>query len=447
MIEPIPYLENSADLFACVANDAWAVFLDSCCLAAPAGRFDVIAFQPKTTLQAYANHSLITHADGTTETVTTPALDLLKALLTKHKNKNSAVPAELPFRGGAIGYFSYDLCRTLEKLPNIAADDCEIPLMQIGFYDTFIVVDHHIKSAWFVTDTGKSFSEIFFNVIAREVNPFKLITPFKSNFTKETYATAFKKIKNYIFEGDCYQVNLSQRFSASFTGTLFPVYQQLRKINPAPYAAYLNLPQTTVMSFSPEQFIHCEANQVSTSPIKGTRPRDLDPIKDAANKTALQHSEKDHAENLMIVDLLRNDLGRVCEYGSINVKKLFSLESFANVHHLISTIEGRLRPSYSSIDLLQACFPGGSITGAPKIRAMEIIEELEPNRRNIYCGNIGFINYDGDMNLNIAIRTLYTYKNKIYCTAGGAIVADSEVDTEYQECLDKVKVLLTALSH
>lgn len=440
MIEPIPYPENSADLFAYVANEPWSVFLDSCC---PAGRFDVIAFRPKITLQSYTNYSLITNADGSTETVTTPAFDLLQALLEKHNIKDSAVPTELPFRGGAIGYFSYDLCRTLESLANTAADDCPIPLMQIGFYDTFIIVDHHVKSAWFVTDTSKSFSETFFS--SHPQKPFKLTTPFKSNFTKETYAAAFEKIKNYIFEGDCYQVNLSQRFSAAFTGDLFPVYQQLRKINPAPYAAYLNLPETTVMSFSPEQFIHCEANHVSTSPIKGTRRRDPDPVIDAANKTALQNSEKDHAENLMIVDLLRNDLGRVCEYGSIHAKKLFSLESFANVHHLISTIEGHLRKEHTSIDLLKACFPGGSITGAPKIRAMEIIEELEPSRRNIYCGNIGFINYNGDMNLNIAIRTLYTYKGVIYCSAGGALVADSHVDTEYQECLDKIQVLLNVL--
>lgn len=447
MIQSIPYCENSAELFALVADEPWAVFLDSCQPFTEVARFDIIAFRPKLTLQSFEHDNLITHADGRTETMPGAPLDILNILLQQHSCEANSLPNFLPFRGGAIGYFSYDLCRTLEKIPNIAENDCPIPIMQIGIYQTFIIVDHLTKNAWFISNSIDLFSEIFSSAkIHQKTQAFKLTSAFTSNFSKNNYAMAFEKIKSYIYEGDCYQINLAQRFSASFQGNTYPLYQYLRSINPAPFAAYLNLPQTTVMSFSPEKFIQAESKLISTSPIKGTAPRHADPLIDNANKIQLQHSEKDKAENLMIVDLLRNDFGRVCEYGSIHVNKLFSLESFANVHHLVSQIEGRLLDKYSSIDLLKACFPGGSITGTPKIRAMEIIEELEPHRRNIYCGSIGFINHDGDTHLNIAIRTLYTHENKIYCAAGGAIVYDSQLEAEYQESLDKITILLRAVS-
>lgn len=448
MIQSIPYCENSAKLFASVADEPWAVFLDSCHPFTEVARFDIIAFRPKVTLQSFEHYNLITHTDdGRTEKITGAPFDLLNNLLQQYFCEPASLPDFLPFRGGAIGYFSYDLCRTLETIPDIADNDCPTAMMQIGIYHTFIVVDHLTKNSWFISDNIDLFSEIFPSQNSNSHRKtFQLTSAFTSNFTKDHYATAFKKIKSYLYEGDCYQINLAQRFEASFQGATYSVYQHLRTINPAPFSAYLNFPETTVMSFSPEQFIEKKSNKISTSPIKGTAPRDHDPLIDNANKERLLDSEKDKAENLMIVDLMRNDFGRVCEYGSIHVNKLFSLESFANVHHLVSHIEGRLLKQYSSLDLLKACFPGGSITGAPKIRAMEIIEELEPNRRNIYCGSIGFINQDGDMHLNIAIRTLYTHRNTIYCAAGGAIVTDSEIEAEYQESLDKITILLKALA-
>lgn len=439
MIYPFPYQVNTAEIFKLFAADPWAVFLDSC---APhsAGRYDIIAFQPKVTVQSFQDHSVISFADGGIETSTLSPFDVLKKYTLKSYIKNAA----LPFTGGAIGYFSYDLCRTLEKLPTLAADDCFIPLMQAGIYDTCIVFDHQKKQAWFIAESERKFSD-YCNKPAIAATPFQLTEKFTANFTKASYTTAFNKIKQHIYEGDCYQINLTQQFSASYIGSPWDAYQFLRAINPAPYSAYFNFPTTTVMSFSPEQFIRCQENHVITKPIKGTRRRNVDPEIDQQQKNSLLQSEKDRAENIMIVDLLRNDLGKVCEYGSVHVSKLCALESFANVHHLVSTVEGKLQQSYDCFDLLKACFPGGSITGTPKIRAMEIIEALEPNRRNIYCGSLGFIDASGDLDLNIAIRTLYTFNHKIYAAAGGAIVADSNVDAEYQECFDKIRILLQSL--
>ncbi len=442
MIHSIPYEENTAELFKLFENQPWAVFLDSCYPYSTAGRYDIIAFQPKITLQSFQDHSLVCLANGDSEITKISPLALLK----KYTLKNKMPATDLPFIGGAIGYFSYDLARVLENLPNFEASEGPIPLMQVGIYDSCIVVDHQKKQTWFISDSDKDFSAHLDMLKKSSIQPpFQLTNNFKANFTKQSYTDAFNKIKHYIHEGDCYQINLTQQFSAPFLGSTWNAYQYLRNINPSPYAAYLNFPETTIMSFSPEEFIRCKANHVITRPIKGTRPRSDNPTIDMQNKNELLNSEKDHAENLMIVDLLRNDLGKVCEYGSIHVSKLFSLESFTNVHHLVSTIEGNLQKKYNAIDLLSACFPGGSITGTPKIRAMEIIEEIEPNQRNIYCGSIGYINYAGDMDLSIAIRTLYTCNNIIYCSAGGAIVADSEVDAEYQEGLDKIKILLRSL--
>ena len=275
---------------------------------------------------------------------------------------------------------------------------------------------------------------------------FKLNADWSANMDKQAYLEKFNKIQNYILSGDCYQVNLTQRFQAAYQGDEYQAYQALLADNRPPFAAFLRLPAQTILSLSPERFLKLHGGIVETKPIKGTCPRFQDLQQDQQSRQRLLTSEKDRAENLMIVDLMRNDIGRVCLPGSVSVPKLFDIESFPAVHHLVSTVLGKLGANYSCEDLLRACFPGGSITGAPKIRAMDIIAELEPNRRQVYCGSIGYINGNGEMDMNISIRTLVCHKQQIYCWAGGGLVADSNVDQEYQECFDKLSKILPSLA-
>jgi len=266
-----------------------------------------------------------------------------------------------------------------------------------------------------------------------------------TNMDKAAYAEAFNRIKQYLKEGDCYQVNLTQRFIAECEGDPWTAYQLLRKLNAAPFSCYLNFPEVQILSSSPERFLKLTQGVVETKPIKGTRPRKQDNAEDQAQIQSLEKSHKDKAENLMIVDLLRNDISKTCKKGSVKVPVIFEVESYATVHHLVSTVTGILADNQHALDLLKSCFPGGSITGAPKIRAMEIIEELEPNRRGVYCGAIGYIGFNGNMDCNIAIRTLVHSNNTIRFWAGGGIVNDSVVEDEYQECFDKAAALLDLL--
>jgi para-aminobenzoate synthetase component 1 len=266
-----------------------------------------------------------------------------------------------------------------------------------------------------------------------------------SNFTQAQYADAFARVQQYLQAGDCYQINLAQRFSAKAEGDALAAYLSLRRLNPAPFAACMRLPQLDILCASPERFLQVRKGQVETRPIKGTRPRLSDAAADARQIEDLRNHPKDRAENLMIVDLLRNDLGKNCVEGSVRVPGLFEVESFATVHHLVSTVVGTLAPGRDALDLLRGCFPGGSVTGAPKQRAMEIIEELEPHRRGVYCGAIGYVGFDGDMDTNIAIRTLVFNNGEIRCWAGGGLVADSQQAAEYQETWDKAQALLQVL--
>jgi len=259
------------------------------------------------------------------------------------------------------------------------------------------------------------------------------------------YLQKFERIQQYLQSGDCYQINLAQRFTAGFEGDAYSAYLQLRHSNQAPFSAFIRLADAAVLSISPERFIEVKARQVETKPIKGTKPRFADPLLDTQSAEALRHSTKDRAENVMIVDLLRNDLGKVCTPGTVRVPALFAIESFPAVHHLVSTVTGQLDALYQPIDALRAAFPGGSITGAPKVRAMQIIEELEPHRRSVYCGAIGYISQHGHMDTNIAIRTLVISDQQIHCWAGGGIVADSQGMAEYQETYDKVGKILPVL--
>jgi para-aminobenzoate synthetase component 1 len=359
----------------------------------------------------------------------------------------------LPFCGGALGYFGYDLGRRFERIPELAAADIDMPDLAIGLYDWAVVVDHVERRSWLV-GCGKdecTFAE-WPKLVERLHGPtvpaapsFRVLSAVTSSFDRAAYAAAFRRVQRHIRDGDCYQVNLTQRFRARAEGDAWDAYLRLRTINPAPFAAFLDFPDGRVLCSSPERFLRVRGDRVETKPIKGTRPRSTDPAQDLALANELRASDKDRAENVMIVDLLRNDLGKSCVPGSVHASKVFDVESFASVHHLVSTVEGRLAPGKHALDLLAGAFPGGSITGAPKVAAMRIIEGLEPQRRSVYCGCIGYVGFDGAMDVNIAIRTLVQHGDWIYAWAGGGVVADSDVDAEYQESLDKAAALLEVL--
>ena len=356
----------------------------------------------------------------------------------------------LPFGAGLVGYLAYDYGRQLESLPCLARHDIALPDLSFGLYDWSLVSDHQLQRCWLVChpQVPSARQQALLRQLDSHAAPrqaFSLCEPFAAEQGKAQYAEAFARVQDYIQAGDCYQINLAQRFSSHYQGDPLSAYCALRERSPTPFSAYLEMAGGTLLSLSPERFIEVQNGRVETRPIKGTRPRGSSPQQDQALAEELQRCEKDRAENLMIVDLLRNDLGRSCEPGSIRVPELFSLESYPNVHHLVSSITGRLRSDSDTIDLLMRAFPGGSITGAPKIRAMQIIEELEPVRRSLYCGSVGYLGCEGQMDFNIAIRSLVCHEGSIYCWGGGGVVADSELDAEYQETLTKVGNLLDAL--
>ena len=441
---PLPYCSDSSEIFSKLRHLPWSIYLDSCRPECQQGRYDIISACPFMTLVTQDHSTIIRDENKETHSEQDP-FHHIKEILGQYPPMSSS----FPFTGGALGYFSYDLARYLESLPSKAKKVIDIPEMMMGIYDWAIIVDHHLKSCHIVSGNRhwktKSLIEKVQALLSQEhkaVNePFKLTSTWQSNMSRQTYNNAFGQIKNYIDDGTCYQVNLTHCLSASYQGSSWSAYLQLRKNNPASFAAYMNLPDCTIMSLSPERFIQVNENVAQSKPIKGTRPRSDDPQADHVYAQALLASGKDKAENLMIVDLLRNDFGKICIPGSIKVPELFQLQSFPNVHHLVSTIVGKLPSTSHSTDLLRACFPGGSITGAPKYKAMQIIEQLEPQRRAIYCGSLAYIDFNGNLDSNIAIRTLVAKKGKIHCSAGGGIVADSNLEDEYQETLDKIKFI------
>jgi len=462
----LAYHHDSARLFARIAHKPWAVFMDSGQLLDTAsgqpgsqyGRYDILVADPFITLISDELQTTVSE-HGHTYTTDTDPFELIKQAMQPY----AAEQGDIPFTGGAVGYFGYDLARRLEILASTASNSDAIPPMQVGIYDWAVVVDHRNKTACLVShgfdaktrenwDALKAFFDAPFSDQAANAERFVVTSPVHANMDKHTYARAFTAIKNYIHEGDCYQVNLAQRFSARAAGDGWLAYRKLREISPAPFMAYMNLGYAEVLSGSPERFLQVVDGHVETRPIKGTRPRADDAVLDAQYAAELQSSIKDRAENLMIVDLLRNDIGKNCETGSVKADKLFQLQSFANVHHLVSIVTGRLQAAKTAVDLLRGCFPGGSITGAPKLRAMEIIEELEPHRRGVYCGAIGYIGFDGNMDTNIAIRTAVYIKSsdgegegEVSFYAGGGIVADSDMDKEYTETLDKASSMMKVM--
>lgn len=455
-VSTFPYLD-SARLFDRVADQHWALYFDSGHTAerqprALSERYDVLAIKPAK--------RLITKGASTQvcdfEDVHTSDLDPLELLKAELAELRLAETQKHPYLPGAYGYFSYDLSRRFEAMPMIAEDDEALPEMAVGVYLTIVVIDHQERATSVLSvDHDPSVCDEWQVLIDKELSTKAtthaggrrlLADSLSENQSRAEYQCKFDQIRRYTIEGDCYQVNLTKRFACEVSGSAWATYRNLREASPAPFGAFMHFPFAEVLSNSPESFIRCRDREITTSPIKGTRPRDHDDVaRDREIAQQLADSEKDRAENLMIVDLMRNDLGRCSELGSVQVPKLFELHSFANVHHLISTVTARLRAELHALDLLRSCFPGGSITGAPKIRAMEIIEELEPHRRGLYCGAIGYVGIDGDLETSIAIRTIVVKEGVARFSAGGGLVIDSNSDEEYQELLDKASMMKGAL--
>ncbi|OEF29216.1 aminodeoxychorismate synthase, component I [Vibrio rumoiensis 1S-45] len=453
-IESFPYSQDLAKhFFAAIHQQPWAMLLRSAAEGHPNNRFDILVANPIAQLTTHGDITTIV-LENESQTRLTSKDDPFTLVNQYLKTLLPAIEPidDFPFIGGALGYFSYDLGRRVESLPQLSHQDIPTAEMAIGLYEWALIVDHQKQQAHFVGKNIKQHQAWLENQFQNHSDSvskdskFRLISDWQSNMSKDSYIEKFNTIQEYLRSGDCYQINLAQRFKAQYQGSEWQAYQALETSNHAPFSAFIRTGEIAVMSISPERFLELNQNSIETKPIKGTRPRSPSLVEDQQLAHELKHAEKDQAENLMIVDLLRNDIGRVANPGSVSVPALFEVESFPAVHHLVSTIRAILDKDQTASDLLRACFPGGSITGAPKVRAMEIIEELEPHRRNVYCGSIGYFSRCGNMDSNITIRTLIAYQQNLYAWAGGGIVADSDAESEYQETLDKVSRILPTLS-
>ncbi|MFT7224377.1 MAG: para-aminobenzoate synthetase component 1 [Cellvibrionaceae bacterium] len=481
-IIPIPYHRDSERYFSGLQNLPYSCWLDSGKPASNYGRYDIMAAMPcyrlvtegkntRTIRCEYEFQSQQTaDTDGVGPVSRVSISEQLEsqvesdplALLQKHIDSLSSVTSEeIPFIGGAIGYFAYSLGYRRHGI--VEADSVEKTMcnrqisvaspfadMQVGIYHWAVIQDHQRQKSHLVALPECDARLLDFVSAVLTANTFRNVGKFQtdrlnSSLTRPAYLSQLDRIHNYILAGDCYQVNFSQQFYGRYQGNPYAAYQMLRRSMASPFSAYLQFGKQAILSLSPERFLQVKQREVLTQPIKGTCRRAGDAHIDRQNALSLQRSEKNRAENVMIVDLLRNDLGQQCIPGSVKVENLFALESFPNVHHLVSSVRGTLREGVTVLDLLRDCFPGGSITGAPKRRAMEIIHELEPVARGIYCGSIGYINSRGDMDTNIAIRTVACDGEMLYCSGGGGIVADSKPAAEYQESLDKIHTILEIL--
>lgn len=450
-IQPIAYQDSTKQLFERIRHLPRPVLLDSSFDNNGTQRFDIMSADPIATLVTNQSGTVLNCTSGESQRFDEPFQPLKQQLAALGQVTSGDI--ELPFHGGALGYFSYDLGRVIEELPVTAEDDIGIPLMDVGIYLWALIRDHQLKTAYFIAHPACSSEQRNAILSLCTAAPattapadFRLTSRFNSNMSVAEYKHKYHQIIDYIKAGDCYQVNLAQRFKASYQGDEWFAYQRLSERTDAPFSAFMQTDDYALVSLSPERFIEVNNGRVETKPIKGTRPRDKDPEKDHQYAQLLKNSTKDRAENLMIVDLLRNDLSKACELGSVSVPKLFDIEGYSNVHHLVSTVQGTLAADKDAVDLLEGSFPGGSITGAPKLRAMEIIEELEPHRRTAYCGSMAYLDCNGNMDSSILIRTLVCHAGNIYCWGGGGIVADSDADKEYSETLVKVSHLMDGLA-
>ncbi|MGY0791448.1 aminodeoxychorismate synthase component I [Azospirillum argentinense] len=443
---------DPAEAFRALSGQPWSMLLDSAAPHPAHGRYSYIAAEPFRTLESLGGRA---HLDG--RPVDGDPFAVLAEELARHARSEGAPEGMLkpaPFCGGAVGFIGYEAGLRLERIRTRHANPGGQPEMAFGFYDAVAAFDHAERRAWVIAarpeaeGRARALAARLEGGGASPLGPVPT-APWRSELERDDYLTRVERVLEYIRAGDIYQANFTQRFLAERRCGLDPyaLYQRLRGISPAPFAAYLDCgPRLRIASASPERFIRLSAaGEVETRPIKGTRPRYADPAADAAAAAELVASVKDRAENLMITDLLRNDLGRVSRVGSVRVPTLYGLESFASVHHLVSVVTARLRAGLGAVDLLRAALPGGSITGAPKIRAMQIIDELEVARRGAYCGSVAWLGFDGAMDSSIVIRTLSITPDTVIAQAGGGIVADSDPADEHEEMMVKIRAQLRAL--
>ena len=436
---------NPLEIYNVFKNEKDTILLDSPKEDENLSKFSFIGLNPFMTFEARKNKAFV---DG--KEVDGDPFEVLDDLIKKYKVSED-IFSSIPLLSGAIGYISYDICRILENIPNNSKEDFNISDMKFIFYNNIIIFDLK-NNKQYITSLNGIDEEI--NLIEYKINEAIYLKEevvkensknFISNFNKEDYKSAITKLKDYIVSGDVYIANMTQRFYTENTEDSFEIYKKLRSINKAPFSAFMNFEDFQIISSSPERFLEINNRKVITRPIKGTRPRGKNKEEDIKNSLELLNSEKDKAELLMVVDLERNDLSKVCKPHSVKVTELFKLETYATVFHLVSTVEGILKEDVSVIKCIKECFPGGSITGTPKIRAMEIIEELEGLKRNIYTGSIGYFDFRGNADFNIAIRTIVKKDNKAYFGVGGGITYDSIEEDEYNETLDKAKALMRVL--
>ena len=451
--QPIIHELNSSlapvDVCASLEGLPCRIFFDSAELSGKYARYSFVAADPVSVISARGS-SIEVEGHSPPAAFTGNALEWLRPLLS---DLSADLPSFLPpFQGGAAGYIGYEFGSSLERVAIPPGDDLGIPDLCFGIYDCVFSWDHETGRSWLVSRSSER-QEFFLQRVARarEKPPRNTPAPVHeteviSSLTREEYRSAIERIREYIAAGDIFQANFAQRFQSPFPGDPWNLYLALREANPAPFACFFEAKGVTLVSASPERFIRLDSSRrAETRPIKGTRPRKSSATADAESRAELSKSEKDNAEHVMIVDVLRNDLSRVCVPGTVEVTALAEPEAHPTVHHLVSTITGKLRPDCDAVDLLLAAIPGGSITGAPKIRAMQIIAELEPVRRDVYCGSIGYITPSGEMDSSIVIRTFLATAGKVFFSAGGGIVADSDAEMEFQETLHKAAALFSAL--
>jgi para-aminobenzoate synthetase component 1 len=476
LVEELPPALDPWEVCRRLAHHHYLLFLDSADEHSSLGRYSFVAADPFATLRARGRSIHIDWPPSLPlpERQGDPFAELAEGLSLYDGQHVEGLP---PFQGGVAGLWGYDLCHHIERLPRPGLDEFQAPDMALGFYDWVIGFDHHSRRAWLVSTgwpvVGPRRAEwarrrlrqvlLWLKQPPLQPNFERLSAPQAavspalrhplpglegvfSNFSRESYLSAVRRAIDYIHAGDCFQVNLSQRLLSPARLSPLELYCKLRERNPAPFAGYFDLGDFVIASASPERFLRVRDGEVETRPIKGTRPRGATAEEDEANRRELLASAKDRAENVMIVDLLRNDLGRVCAYGSVRVEAVCRPEAYRFVHHLVSEVRGRLRPGLGPVDLLRAAFPGGSVTGAPKVRAMQIIAELEPTSRGPYCGCLGYIGFDGSMDTNLLIRTFTVGRGWAQFPVGGGIVADSTPEAEYAETLHKAEGLLRALA-
>ncbi|CAA0088677.1 Aminodeoxychorismate synthase component 1 [Zhongshania aliphaticivorans] len=442
----LPYLRDSCVIFSSLKHLPLPIFLDSANAYSEGGHFDIICAQPIDVITWHACDDKSLHH------FLSEAEQRLKSVITEYLDCD-----QLPFSGGAVGYIDYnfgELASNIRPSPRLEAP-LSTPNFHVGIYPWAIVVDHHRKQCELVAQPSVSekvlthIKQLVLNSPQQSLKNtarFQLTSSFTSTLDRKYYEQAFNQVQDYIQAGDCYQVNLTRAFNASYQGDTWPAYQKLRDIAAAPFSAYIDLGSSQVLSFSPERLLSANNGKLQTQPIKGTAARSADPDTDKALALALQRSAKNRAENIMIVDLLRNDFSKSCKAASVRTDQLCELQTFRTVHHLVSTVSGELREECSSFQALLSCFPGGSITGAPKHRAMEIISEIEPHQRKVYCGSIFYLGGNGKMDSNIAIRSFLCDGEQITGWAGGGIVADSDVDEEFIETETKIGKLIQALA-